>query len=711
MGIAFTQAAITAGETDPRLSRRADIDSFYTSVSKALNCVPSPFGGFKPRGGLRHWSRARHRLADIALSAGGITFAVAPTTGTAETLLLADVAGVTFPALGAPAVLFTVDIGAIVAVSAFDFMQYQIVSGGGGTDLLAVEHSTDGATWTAWGLRDVGTTLRDRRFAFPPRQPQLVRFIRVRATAAMGSLAVTYIAALVETAERSAVRVLRHQTPQNGSCALVLTDRNCDVWRAGVLLSSVLIPHRHAQLDLVTSAHSFETAILFHRDVSPTRIFRGGGDDEWGGNTLSFSNIPLEPFDGVTPEPIMSSARGWPACGCFWQQRLVLAGLRSVPQAILLSLLGEPFNLNTAGALATDGMRFDLEGDDSGLPSIRRVRAGPRLEVATQMGLFFSNEAVAAKGSSFGFAISERTPIAERSRLCDVGDTSFFVQDGGAVIRQMSFDEQTADKYSTTPISTRSAHLVLGSLDLVRAAPIDETNADLVHILRTGGAWTLCVWHAAEKVSAYMPMQTAGIVAEIGVTDDRTVGLAVDRSGDYHLEIYDPAALLDMSVVKPAATLITGLGHLDGRTDVVAIQGATRWDNLSVASGQLALPAADAAGPSIEIGIAFAWELHQHRLAGDSQRQIPMDRMVSVNVVELKLVRTGPFEATVDDEPWRDIEPVGFALDLDPTAEERLFTGILEMDGFFGGFDGAVKLRGSSIWPFECHYILRNATW
>lgn len=711
MGVPFSQLAMTAGETDERMALRSDVKSYYQSAKTMKNVLPTPYGGFGMRGGLRHWAMRRRVWQHIDLDAADVDVSAALTSGTVALLVdQSPYSAVVFAASAVAQTLLTVDLGAVMALSAFDVSAYQITSGTVGVDLLKVETSEDGTTWTEWGRRDLGTSKRTRRFATAPRQARTCRYVRLAAAGAHGALSLGGVDAWIETAQKSVVRILRHQTAESGSYSLVLTDHNCDFYKDRAYLGSAPIWHVSSQLRQIKSAHSWDTAVLFHPDVAPIRLFRAGADDEWDGSPVDWSNMPTDTFGGGAPEAIMSVTRGWPCCGAFCQNRLIMGGLRSLPQTIVFSNFGEPFNLDMSGTLATAAFRLDLDGDENGIPMVRMVRSGPRLEVATQMGFFYATDAVVAKGQNFAFAMSERVGIQNTSRLIDGGDAGFFIEDGGAVIRKVTFDDVSVDKYSTQPASILSAHLISGAIDMAVRRTRDTVNANQIHILRSGGGWTVFTYLGEQDISGFVPFVTAGTVEELGMLDDFTIGVGVQRADDV-IEIYDPAARLDASVVLPAATALTGLDHLNNRTDVVARQGAMAWRGLHVTGGALALPDAVVPGDVIEVGLSFDWEFEQHRLAGDAQRQIALNRMVNVSVVQLDVTATGPFELTVDDDEWRPVEPRSVPVILDPSEGERFFSGVVEQDGFCGGIDGRVKLRGSSPWPFICRAITRDATW
>jgi hypothetical protein len=706
MGIPFIQNSWSAGETDPSLRQRADVKVFYTSFASASNVLPKPQAGFRLRGGMAHINRARRVLERLPTA----DFLLAPTSPIASGAIggLLTGAGCVFAAQGAASWLFTLDLQVTVTIVAIDLLSFLAATGGLGH--LIIQTSLNGSNWTEWARRDLRPSINTRRAALQPGQSRHVRFIRVGTVGAFSDLTIGQIQVWRATTAKSAVRIFRHQVG-NDAWKMVLTEFNIDLYKNLVWTASARSPYTAAQLPAVTSAHDPGGALLFHRDVPVQFVQPRGFDVEWNTEDYAFSGIPTRIFDdtGAT-EAIISPSRGYPACGCFWNQRLVIGGLRSVPQAILLSVQGSPRNLDTSGTLATDGILVDLVGDEQGIPIVRRLRAGPFLEVFTQLGFFFSAERVAAKGQGFGFILSERTPIREATRVVEASNLAYFIEDGAAVIRQLAFDESTAERYTTTEISVFNAHLVKGANQLAARPARTTQGCTLLSVVRDDGGWGIGSLLPSQQLIGFTPQDVGGpVLATAAIGGMQDIVLAVDRGADVHLEWLDDSAMLDMSVRKPCQPVLTGLDHLEGRSDVWIRSDQGVFGPLTVSSGQLVTELV--ATGTCEVGVPFQWYAHQQRLAGDAQRQIAFSRTISVGVVRLELDAAVSFDVAVDDSEPRTIDLPARPDALDPTLADRVFKGTLEEDGFLGLPNGKVKLSGHSVWPFDIVSILREATW
>ncbi|MEN9856751.1 MAG: hypothetical protein RLZZ157_1877, partial [Pseudomonadota bacterium] len=73
-------------------------------------------------------------------------------------------------------------------------------------------------------------------------------------------------------------------------------------------------------------------------------------------------------------EAIMSAARGWPACGTFYQDRLFLGGFNSRPQTLIGSTVGAYFDFASDALTPDAGVNYTINTDQA--VTIRQMFAG-----------------------------------------------------------------------------------------------------------------------------------------------------------------------------------------------------------------------------------------------------------------------------------------------------------------------------------------------
>lgn len=708
MAVPFLQSSYSSGEIDPWLRRRADVKVYYTGLDKGRNVLPLPQSGLKLRGGLGHMSRGRRNLVPVALTAGMFTLR-AGATGTAANLIDGNTAtNVVFALQGAAGDVLTLDFGVSRNLAALDLNQFSAPTGG--INWLIIETSANGTVWSEWARRDLRPSVNTRRIATAPGTVQACRFVRIRTAGAHGAITLADVRAFEEGTTKQPFILFRHATETSHWLA-VITPGHVDLFENQAWVTAAAVPYAAGDIAGLSTAHDPGGVLVFSVNHEPVLLQPRGAAAEWNSAPFVFTSIPTRTFpDGVAAEAIMSATRGWPSCGVFLNERLIVGGLRSLPQTVVFSAQGEPANLNTVPTLATDAFTLDLRGDEQGTPNIRRLRAGPRLEVYTQMGLFYASSDVIAKGQGLGFVIANRTPIAASTRVVDASNLAYFVEDGGAVIRQLTYDDQQIERYTTQEISVFSSHLVKGAREMSRRPARSAQGMTLLNIVTNTGGWIIASTLPTQELLGYNPMEAGGpvlAVAAIGAAYDTV--LAVDRGGDVHLEVVDDTLLLDMAVRRAGAPVISGLGHLEGRSDVWLRSDEGLFGPFTVTGGQIATTLATTS--QCEIGVPFGWEIRQLRLAGDAQRQVAWSRTVAVSVVKLDLEAASVFEMCVDDSPWRTIELPPMPATGDPDLLQRIYKGEWEEDGFSGLPDGATGLRGTSLHPFHLVAILREATW
>lgn len=304
---------LSKGVLDQALSERMDLEQYYQGVRQATNGIALPQGGITDRGGFRNLYRLRRKLRRIVLSAAMIGV---PNGGTAANLVdqnaateLRTSASVT----GATFVVTTVDLGAATSIVAVDALQVSC-STTGADSVLAVQTSTDNATWSALGGSvNIRTTARTRRFATTPGSNRSARYLRlvILGAPAIGTVGLMELRVLSETTARSAVRRFQFTFDAAQTYLLIATDRNLDIFRAGVYMASVPVPHRSDQLEIVTRAQSRDTILLFHPEVPVRTVFRQGADHEWDSYDQTFANVPSIAGDtsfGVAQDEIQTVA-------------------------------------------------------------------------------------------------------------------------------------------------------------------------------------------------------------------------------------------------------------------------------------------------------------------------------------------------------------------------------------------------------------------
>lgn len=308
-----SQTSLSAGEFDPLLWSREDVSFFYNSARIIENAVPLPQGGAKRREGWRHRGFQRGAIAAIDLAGKPVT---AASGGTAASATDGDTATLltTTAAIGVTAdyEVVRLDMGVSTSVSIVDVKGLRIIGLPSGVESVsvAVQHSTDGVTWTTGSSILVGSSAFDRRFAVKPdgtlgssrfwRVAVLNTGDMVTATAELADVSMWSEAGYSSSAPSLGNFSLHRLTADvNNEYTIWATAGCADVFRAdtGAWVACIAIPHTNGSVSSMKNAPNLDTVIFFHQDVQPWLIQRLGSDANWRSAAVGFDSVVQFPFD------------------------------------------------------------------------------------------------------------------------------------------------------------------------------------------------------------------------------------------------------------------------------------------------------------------------------------------------------------------------------------------------------------------------------
>lgn len=390
---------------------------------------------------------------------------------------------------------------------------------------------------------------------------------------------------------------------------------------------------------------------------------------------------------GVKPgEPIMSQQAGWPTVGRFIQNRLVLAGFRSRPAGVLMSVTGDPFNMDTRLAGASAAIQFDI--DDNEEPTIRDITIKNGICFLTDARPWrMVNETLSAEDAP-KLEPADAPGIDPAVRPASLDNAVFYVQSGGAALRMLTFSALDENVIADNA-SVLSAFTIRNPVAMALRRAVAGNDADLLVICNSDGGMTTATMMRTQDVSGFAPHTTRhGRFRDVCVTGDEVVWIVAERdlgAGFVNvLERIDGAGVLDSAtdLGEFAATdTLTGLESYEG-TEIAVIAGGDWMGEHLVENGQVSLPR-----PVTQAVVGF-WSRPfatdvPVRLEDETGRPAP--RMKRVNALTLSLVDTTSVAVAANGG-----EPVDIAtafLDetpLDEAPPEHPVTGRLRLEGWRG---------------------------
>ncbi len=304
-------------------------------------------------------------------------------------------------------------------------------------------------------------------------------------------------------------------------------------------------------------------------------------------------------------EPVMSPTRGWAGCGCFFQQRLVLAGLKGVPNAALASESGNYFQMDTQLRSASGPMLIPLDTD--GAATIVDVHSGRTLDFFCDAGEYWL---------STGALDATTTPVIVRGTTNGIAPTvdafenegkTIYVSRTGGTLFEFVFN-YAEQNYDSNNMSITSSQLVQNIIDGALRRLTASTDVNELYCVRGDGQAFILNLLRQQDITSFARLVTDGQFLAVNVNDRFEVTWAVSRLVNgvaaQFVERMVEGVLLDAQQTVPiaaGATVLTGLAEFNGAT-VFAIVDGYVLGPFMVAAGTINLAYAAAANGNALVG-------------------------------------------------------------------------------------------------------------
>lgn len=789
------QASMTAGELDRRVHGRTDIKQYYAGAAYMQRLTPVPQSGCTNDSLLGSQLLGQIRPVQQAL-AFTVTQFFDPGV---DPNIMQDLGVVkTTPPVNAPAILVTVDLGSVQAVSSLDLIEFAGTNASGNRPLFC-QSSADGAGWQAFGSSyAIDVESRTRRFSLFPGGSRQARYLRVVVDGAATYPGVmTVLGVRVNTNGTAAsFRIRKFTFSRDESYALVFTVNNIDVWRDNIWQAAIPAGLSDDQVATVDAVQQLDTMFLLHEGLQPLRVMRQGADDEWTCWFAPFRRIPevdlggvyvnglsaiyglqlvntsgtgifvlsvngedteglveqstaaatcavikagiealpsVEPgivvtYDGgtstysiefggadnlgsgwtmtarmVSPaagaivvsqrrkgrdggEPIMSAGRGWPRCGAFYQQRLVLGGFAAKPNAWLASATGDYFDFNIDVVADTGAYLGAI--DTVGAERIERIVFGTFLHFLTSDREYYLTDATLKRSQAPNIRKATDNGIRRGVPAVTTDTTTLFAHKNGSNIVEMVYSD-AEQNYVATNISVLSSDLLKGITDMAFRGAIDADDAGALHVVNADGTMRVFVMLKQQDITAAPGrFETDGLVRTVCVTGQDQVLIGVVRpvgSGTVQtLELVGGDVPLDCwqrFTAPSATTLVSGLaGFHEGRT-VWAIADGVPTGPFTVSGGQITLPVA---ATVVEIGRWQRSELHLLPVPKEVGDKAVVQRPVRVCAVRAHVIDTSSIALGSETDGPFDIDLLDYGQPSDVQLLTNPVTRLIAIEGLRG---------------------------
>lgn len=306
------------------------------------------------------------------------------------------------------------------------------------------------------------------------------------------------------------------------------------------------------------------------------------------------------------PEPVWSASRGYPRCGAFFGQRLVMGGTESLPNSLWASRVGEPLDLAT-GPNTSDPLQFEVNSEQP--IEIRWIASRNTLAFGTSGGDFILSGQLT---STLDFQIQQQNskPSALRQPV-KIGSSVVYLQEGRQKLRSLSFFEASGT-WESVNLSFISEHLLQVPVNDMAWC---ESPDGFLWLCRDDGLMLSFTYSPTQNIGAWARHKTEGnafSMACVSTNDGDSLHVQVRRNGRENIEYmprstasytstewdgekidYIPTrdldSFLDGSVtVLGSDAVITGLDHLNNQTVSVVVDEALHPDR-TVSGGSITL--------------------------------------------------------------------------------------------------------------------------
>lgn len=343
------------------------------------------------------------------------------------------------------------------------------------------------------------------------------------------------------------------------------------------------------------------------------RIVKKISDDELEG----FVEIPLASTEDIPVadwefesgyEDVWSSSRGWPRSGTFHEGRLFFGGSKSRPSTVWGSVVADFFNFDPGQQLPDEAVEATLDTDE--VNAINSIVSNRDLLVFTSGGEFFVPQGSLdpIEPTNIIFKVTTRTGSKALKPISTENATYFIQRQGNQLIEYVFQD--TDVNYRSQNFSLFSSHLVDNPVDITHVNPTSTSRPHTIILVNQDGTIAAYPFIRYQQVISPSLWTTEGLF-KTACTDFDEIYVVVKRtingSDVYHLEKFDfdfttDAGTQFFGATLPGTTSVTGLNYLEGET-VDVVRDDLALQQKTVSSGGITIDVAPT--EYVEVGIPY----------------------------------------------------------------------------------------------------------
>lgn len=388
---------------------------------------------------------------------------------------------------------------------------------------------------------------------------------------------------------------------------------------------------------------------------------------------------------GVAPgEALFSAARGWPHCGTFNSQRLLVGGWTALPNAWIMSVLGDYYNFDKRLTAANGPALIPM--DVAGGELLERIVNNRNLLFFTSKAEYWLAERTLAsttapnhvKASTHG--TKRGVPIVENE------GAAIFTHANGGVIGEFRYTDVEGN-FVAQDMSLLASHLVKNVVDqALRRATLSTDGNQLALVLGSGEARLATILREQEVTGFARFTSGAGAFKAVVCNGRNELGWIVQRGATRRLERSEDGLLLDEAqsfAFAPAQTAVTGLSRFDGR-QIWAIGDGHVFGPFTVAGGAIALPIACSA---VTVGTFCPPRIDTLPMPRNIAPNLVLKRAARIHSVKISVMDTTSIAISTNGKPLQEIDLRRYGQPADVAELNWGFTGEITVRGLTGYAD------------------------
>lgn len=658
-----TQAAFTAGELDPYLYDRTQLKYFGTGLKYAENIIITPQGGFRLADGLRH--------VGVLQSAAQRIFPFEASTGISYDLVFS---GTSCEVWGTSAKLATFTVAGIGTLNSEMTSAQRL-------DTMLLFHRDLKSKRIK--LTDSGWVVDDLPYANLPNYD----FGAVYTNGVPAKWQMEFVGLSASVGSESVFTLT-----VSGQETFSIT-YSADMPTLVAAIDAAIGDLPNVQAGYVVASPAAKKVTI---------EFSGAGNegDGWAvsGEVINKADaaiVSVKQTVGVSPgEPVASTARGWPQCGAFWGQRLIVGGFKSLPGAWLMSRVADYFEFNSRFTEANGPALVPM--DVAGGEAIEAIVPSLNLLIFTSQAEYWIAERALSRTEAPNHVQASRHGIRRGQRVVENEGAALWPHKNAATIGELRYTDVEGN-FVASDISLLSPHLLKGIIDHDIRRTSETMSCNVQAIIRQDGEARLVALLREQEVTAYSRRSTDGLFKAVSRNGRNELSFIVERNGSRMLERMEEGLLLDEAqdfTILPAAATITGLSRFNGRA-VYVIGDGNVFGPYTVVSGSVTLPIAVSA---VTVGTWKPPIVETLPPPRDIGPNTVLKRKARIHTVHISIADTTSLAISTNGGPLMNVDLHRFGVLADVPELSQGVTGSIKVSGL-RGYSDAPFVRISQLRP------------